>query len=217
MSYDPEPEINHYLSRLSSAAHDLPKAKRRELLNEIEQHIRQALAETPCATQAEMLTLLDQVGDPTEIVAAGTEEPEQASTRSAGWEIATILLLLLGGFVFLVGWLVGVMLLWSSNVWTLRDKLLGTFVIPGGLATAVLLIGNVLFAGALGSSSACVHHLDGTTTGSCTGGTSTFAVIGITLGLALVLIAPLVTAAYLKRRLNKQKQRPRGYASDVIG
>lgn len=205
MSYDPEPEIDRYLRRLSGAAHDLPKPKRRELLDEIEQHIRQALAESPCTTQAEILTLLDQVGDPTEIVAAGAEEPEP-STRPGAWETTTILLLLLGGFVFLVGWLAGVVLLWSSNAWTLRDKLLGTLIIPGGLATAVVFIGSVLFAGAYGSSSVCVHHLDGTTTGTCTGGTSTLAIIGITAGLALALIAPLVTAAYLKRRLNKQKQ-----------
>lgn len=216
MSYDPEPEIERYLSRLSSAAHDLPRARRRELLNEIEQHIRQALAESPCATQAEMLTLLDQVGDPTEIVAAGSDESE-ALTRSGAWEIAAILLLLLGGFVFLVGWLVGVVLLWSSNVWTLRDKLVGTFVIPGGLATAVIFIQLVLIGAVGGSTSGCVHHLDGTTTGTCSAGTSTLTVIGVTAGLVLMLIAPLATAVYLKRRVNQQKQRPRSYPSAVIG
>lgn len=216
MSYDPEPEIERYLSRLSSAAHDLPRARRRELLNEIEQHIRQALAESPCGTQAEMLTLLDQVGDPTEIVDAGSDESE-AFTRSGAWEIAAILLLLLGGFVFLVGWLVGVVLLWSSNVWTLRDKLVGTFVIPGGLATAVIFIQLVLIGAVGGSGSGCVHHLDGTTTGVCGGGTSTLTVIGVTAGLVLMLIAPLATAVYLKRRVNQQRQRPRGYPSAVVG
>jgi uncharacterized membrane protein len=83
VSYDPEPEIKGYLARLASEAHDLPKARRRELLSEIEQHIRQALAETPCANQAEMLTLLDQVGDPAEIATAASDQPE-ASAHSTG-------------------------------------------------------------------------------------------------------------------------------------
>jgi hypothetical protein len=49
--------------------------------------------------------------------------------------------------VFLVGWLVGVVLLWSSTVWTLRDKLIGTLVIPGGLATALIVIELSLIGG----------------------------------------------------------------------
>jgi hypothetical protein len=35
-----------------------------------------------------------------------------------------------------VGWLAGLVLLWSSRAWTTRDKWIGTLVIPGGLATA---------------------------------------------------------------------------------
>lgn len=217
MSYDPEPEIERYLTRLSSAAHDLPEARRRELVNEIEQHIWQTLAETPCTSQAEMLTLLDQVGDPAEIAAAAVDQPE-VTGRSTAWEMATILLLLLGGFVFLVGWLVGVVLLWTSNVWTLRDKLIGTFVIPGGLAAAVLLIQLVLM-GAWGSGSTCsaIIRSNGQAGSTCTGrGASTFSVIGITAGLALTLVAPLVTAVYLKRRLNTQKHRRIGDPSAAI-
>jgi hypothetical protein len=49
-------------------------------------------------------------------------------------------LLLLGGIVLpLLGWLVGVFLLWASPVWSPRDKWLGTLVLPGGLAGAVIL------------------------------------------------------------------------------
>jgi hypothetical protein len=52
---------------------------------------------------------------------------------------AAIVLLLLGLRIYGVGWLVGVGLLWSSPTWGLRDKLLGTFVIPGGLVFGVLI------------------------------------------------------------------------------
>lgn len=216
MSYDPEPEIKRYLARLASAAYDLPKARRRELLNEIEQHIRETLAETACTSQAEMLTLLDQVGDPAEIAAAASDHPEESS-HSTGWEMATILLLLLGGFVFLVGWLVGVVLLWSSSIWTLRDKLIGTFVIPGGLAGGVLLIQLVL-VGAWGTSSGSACEATRPSSSTCTsGGASTLTIIGVAAGLALTLVAPLATAVYLKRRLNTQKHRQIGNPSAAIG
>lgn len=70
MSYDPEPEIQDYLGRLAAAAHDLPETRRDDLLGEIEQHIRQAVAEKPPADRDEMLALLAHVGDPAEIAAA---------------------------------------------------------------------------------------------------------------------------------------------------
>ena len=81
MSYDPEPEIKRYLERLSSAAQDLPKTRRQELLDEIEQHIRQALIQTPCANHDEMLALLAQVGDPAEVAAAADDQPEASHKR----------------------------------------------------------------------------------------------------------------------------------------
>lgn len=84
MSYDPEPEIRHYLERLSSAAHDLPKASRRELLDEIDQHIRHSLAETAPTTRDEMLALLEQVGDPAEIAAAADDRADERAGRRSG-------------------------------------------------------------------------------------------------------------------------------------
>jgi hypothetical protein len=47
--------------------------------------------------------------------------------RRSGREWATVVLLPLV-------WVVGVVLLWRSRAWTPRDKLIGTLVIPGGLA-----------------------------------------------------------------------------------
>ncbi|HEY5195981.1 MAG TPA: hypothetical protein VIJ51_03025 [Solirubrobacteraceae bacterium] len=37
-----------------------------------------------------------------------------------------------------MGWLVGLVLLWSSRLWTTREKLFGTLIVPGGIATALL-------------------------------------------------------------------------------
>jgi hypothetical protein len=84
VSYDPEGEIERYLGRLSRATHDVPKGRRRELLSEIELHIRQALAQTPCTSRAEMAALLEQVGDPAEIAAAANDQAGAGFERSPG-------------------------------------------------------------------------------------------------------------------------------------
>jgi uncharacterized membrane protein len=193
MTYNPEPEIKAYLKRLSKAAHNLPRARRRELVSEIEQHIRERLIEKTVDNRAETLTLLDRLGDPDEIAAAASGQSE--ATRSTTMETWAIILLLLGGFVFLVGWFAGVVLLWSSNLRTLRDKLIGTFVIPGGLATAFLVF----------SLAGSAHR------------PSTLGVIGGSVGLALMVIGPIATSIYLGRRLNKQKHARLGDTSAAIG
>ena len=50
--------------------------------------------------------------------------------RRSGREWTTVALLPLV-------WVVGVVLLWRSRAWTLRDKLIGTLVVPGGLAFVI--------------------------------------------------------------------------------
>jgi hypothetical protein len=227
MTYSPESEIKHYLERLSKAAGSLPRARRRELVSEIDQHIRETLLERPVHNQAEMLTLLDRLGDPGEIGAAASGQPEV--TRSTTMETWAIILLLLGGFVFLVGWFAGVALLWSSSVWTRRDKLIGTLVIPGGLATGML--GILITLSGVGGGHVCSssgpvyrigkngnsHLVRAASHTTCTGGTSTVALIGILIAFAVLLIGPIATAIYLGRRLNKQKHVRIGDASAAIG
>ena len=61
-------------------------------------------------------------------------------------DVAAIVLLLVGGLIVpLLGWLVGVVLLWVSNAWNVRDKVIGRVFVPGGLGLAGFII---LLAGA---------------------------------------------------------------------
>ena len=53
-------------------------------------------------------------------------------------DLSAIALLTFGVVLFTVGWLVGAVLLWTSPTWRVRDKILGTLVIPGGLPFAVV-------------------------------------------------------------------------------
>src|SRR5215216_3971379 len=103
-------------------------------------------------------------------------------------DVAAIVLLLIGGLILpLVGWLVGIVLLWGSNAWNVRDKVIGTVFVPGGLGLAGFI---VLLAGATSSSS-----------GSESPGSSELAdALVMSLFLAII-VAPIITTAYLTYRL----------------
>jgi hypothetical protein len=108
------------------------------------------------------------------------------------------LFMLVAGSVLLpvVGWLLGVACAWRSRIWTVRDKLIATFVPPGGLLPAIY-----LFI-APGPAEDCT----GGTTASgrvwehCTGGLSPFMQALAIAAFVVLLIAPFATGFYLHRR-----------------
>ena len=117
-----------YLERLRHAGRGLPTGRRRELLAEIEGHLSEAIE--PGASDAQALTVLDRLGEPEAIIAAEMPPPDEAPDRRGVGEWAAVILLPFGGFIFGVGWLAGLVSLWSSRAWTTRDKWIGTLVIP---------------------------------------------------------------------------------------
>ncbi|MFP5068961.1 hypothetical protein ACLFMI_04750 [Pseudonocardia nantongensis] len=60
----------------------------------------------------------------------------QPAARSTGtdpdaYPVLTVLMLMLGGFVLpVLGWLAGVVMLWTGRAWTTGEKWLGTLVWP---------------------------------------------------------------------------------------
>jgi len=150
---------------------DLPADRRRDIAG----HIAEARAELPAESEAEIRTLLDRIGPPSVIAAderlrLGPKRP--AHTR----EVVAIVLLLAGGSLFLVGWLVGVALLWASDAWSVRDKLIGTLIVPGGLSGAFIIIGVVAVD---------------------VGGSESF----LWILMVVLLVAPILAAVYLGLRL----------------
>ncbi len=129
-----------YLDDLRHDGRRLPRSVMRDPLAEVESHLSEATDSG--MSDAEVLTVLDRLGDPKEIIAA--QQPETAlRVRTRGThEWAAIFLLLFGGLLWGIGWIAGLILLWSSSLWTTRDKLIGTLILPGGLAAAVFITGS---------------------------------------------------------------------------
>jgi hypothetical protein len=163
-----------YLRNLTRAASSLPRARRRELIDDVRSHIEVALAESGRADAEAVRDVLHALGDPNEIVAAAMPEdavPAAPSRGITGLEVTTLVLLLFGAAVG-IGWLVGVLMLWASPRWTRGEKLLGTLVLPGGLILPIVSAADLA------------------------GGSMPGSLVLLVLGLA----APSVTAAYLYRR-----------------
>ena len=203
--------VDNYLAHLTDAAQALPPDRRTELLSEIREHIAASRAGEMGTDEAAVRTMLDRLGEPADIVGAAMEDdptsipayPGRPQTRrqGIGLEIGAVVMLTVGSFIPLIGWLVGVMLLWSSGLWRRSEKLLGTLIVPGGPGL-VLTLGGAAFTlpsqSCFSMSASTIGGPVTTTEEVCTG----FALapaFGIAV-LLFVLIAPVVVAIVLLNR-----------------
>jgi len=166
------PLANDYLRRFEHAARVLPRSEQKELVGSIRDHLDAAIA--PDATEADVRNVLDDLGEPADIVAAA--QPGRAPARRGAREAFAVILLVLG-FPPILGWLVGVGLLLSSPLWTARQKALGMVVWPGGL--------SLVAAGAALASTV----LPG---------------VAAPIALIVVIVAPILVAAYLYRAAGRR-------------
>lgn len=188
--------VARYLKDLDSELRHLPRARSQELEQEISDHIADARAGLEPDDEAGVREILDRLGDPADIAAA--EQP--ATAARAGWkEIVALILLPIGGIIVpILGWVVGATLLWASEAWSTKDKLVGTLLFPGGLLIpAALLLMSAESSGCGTVVSPQLQPQQGTPT--CPPGDGA-GVWEILVMAALVLI-PLVAIAYLARRL----------------
>lgn len=184
--------VKAYLKELEAALSPLPRSRRRQLVNEIAAHIAEARAELVGDAEAGTLNVLQSVGSPADIAEAALAEIPAPPIRSRdGW---VPWLLLLGGFLFVVGWVVGVVQLWASPAWILRDKLIGTFVFPLGLLLPLLLLQLPL--GASGSVCSGSVGPGSSTVTTCSGGAGMNPAATIAL-LAVLTVAPIAVAVHL--------------------
>jgi hypothetical protein len=191
--------MDRYFERLERELADLPSERRRELMEEIRDHVDQSLSANPDPTEAEVRNVLDRLGDPAEIASEARERfgVRRAGVRRADW--AAVFLLPFGGLLVLVlgtvgalGWVLGAILLLISHVFSRRDKAIGVLLFPGGLLLPFLLVSEV--------GSVCTSTpVNGRTVTSCSGFTLP-PILGVPLLIALIL-TPLIVAVYLGSKL----------------
>jgi len=192
--------VDRYFERLERELADLPPQRRHDLMEEIRDHVDQALAAETDPSEADVRNVLDRLGDPAEIA---SEARERSGLRraSASWtDWAAVVLLPFGGLLIFVpflgvlgamGWVAGAILVLISRVFSGRDKAMGILLFPGGL----LLPLTLLVAG----GQVCTETTVGARTATCTG----FAlspILGIPL-LIVLIVTPLLVAVRLGSRL----------------
>jgi hypothetical protein len=134
--------IDGYLKRLDGELSNLPARRRKELTSQIAEHIAQARSELTEETDADLLTILDRVGEPDEIAAEARSRLDITTAKPGPLEIVALLLIGVGGVLFPilpVSWVVGTGLVWRSKAWTPRQKYLGAYL-PLVLGLAILLV-----------------------------------------------------------------------------
>lgn len=198
--------VERYLKHLEVELDDLPRDRRREIVDEIAGHIAEARAGLEHETEADVRNILEGLGDPADIAADARERFDvQPATSNApykpGWmEVGALVLLLVGGLIVpLVGWMVGVVLLWVSNAWNVRDKIIGTLFVPGGLGFAIFLY---LASSSLTVGRSCQIDAETGREFNCTETASSTDALAIVLLVAL-LVVPIITTAYLTYRLRR--------------
>jgi hypothetical protein len=133
--------VDRYLTDLAAELRDLPANRRRELLDEVSEHIAEARATLDAESEAAIRTVLERLGDPADIAAEARERfglPAKPTNQATPWLEVIALVVLVIPFL---GWVVGVVLVWLSRLWTTRDKLIGTL---GGLSWVVAGLGTIM-------------------------------------------------------------------------
>jgi hypothetical protein len=185
--------VSSYLSALESALRNVSPARRQPIIEEVAEHIAKGRADLDPGDEVGLRNFLDQVGDPETIAAEVVADLTPRTGRR--FEVLVPWLLLVGAFAFVIGWFVGLAMLWTSETWDRRDKLLGTLVLPGGLFGLVVLLtrptGSTACSSSGGPGIPTITHCTAT-------GFTLPPAVGIPLFLVL-LVAPIVTATHLDR------------------
>jgi hypothetical protein len=118
--------VDRYMRDLKRELRALPRERRQEILEDIDGHIDESLGRNGTATGADARTLLEQLGEPSEIASDARERFGIPPVRFGAVEKWAVFLLAFGFWIAGVGWLLGVFFLWSSNAWKRREKLIAT-------------------------------------------------------------------------------------------
>jgi hypothetical protein len=194
--------VEDYLERLDHELRSLPRARRRELLDEIETHLAAGRAALEEQDEPALRALLDRLGDPAEIAADARERLGLPPPARRTIELVALIGLLFGGFVLVVGWFVGAAALWASRAWTTREKIVGTLVVPGGLLPAALL---ALTTGpdAVTCGGGTVNMVTGPVAEYCAFTVTWPQTLAARALLVFLVVGPVFTTVFLARRMRE--------------
>ncbi len=174
--------VRRYLAQLDAALQGVEASRREEILADVHEHIEEGRAGLDPDDAASVRTLLHRVGDPAAI-AAEAGAPPPGSRR---WDAWAPWLIIFGFIASGLGWIAGVLILWTSPTWSHRDKLIATFVPPAGLVA--------LFFGLVATLRAAAACPGPTTLASTTCTTKGFT---LPLGVAILLVVAGLAAHLL--------------------
>ena len=121
--------VRRYLARLDAALRGVDASRREQIRAEVHRRIEQGRTGLDRDDVASVRALLSRVGDPAAI-AARAGAPPPGSRR---WDAWAPWLIIFGPVASGLGWIAGVLILWTSPTWSRRDQLIATFVPPAGL------------------------------------------------------------------------------------
>lgn len=220
--------IAGYMKRLDAELDSLPRARRKELTEDIAEHVAQARRELTDETDADVLTILDRVGEPAEIANEAKARLGVSAVAPGPLEILALLLIGVGEVLFPVlpvAWVAGAGLVWRSGAWSSRQKRFGVYlplVVLLGLDLLALLTGNafnshsglaivalVIVLGLLAAAGSAVYMA--TRLGRRLPGLAWVAILAIALGVYIPAGAALIPArpsAFIAGEFNSEPVGP---------
>jgi hypothetical protein len=189
--------VRRYLAQLDAALRGVDASRREEILAEVHGHIEEGRTGLDPGDAASVATLLDRVGDPAAI-AAEAGAPPPGSRR---WDAWAPWLIIFGPVASGLGWIAGMLILWTSPTWSRRDQLIATFVPPAGLVALFFgLVTTLRAAAGCPAHVPALHASAGCTTSGLT----------LPLGVAILLLvaglaAHLLPPIHLMRTRRQQR------------
>ena len=189
--------VRRYLAQLDAALRGVDTSRREEILAEVRGHIEEGRTGLDPGDAASVKTLLDRVGDPAAI-AAEAGAPPPGSRR---WDAWAPWLIIFGPVASGLGWIAGMLILWTSPTWSRRDQLIATFVPLAGLVA--LFFGLVT---TLRAAAGCPGHVPALhPSAGCTASGLTLP-LGVAIPLVVVgLAAHLLPPIHLMRTRRQQR------------
>ena len=211
--------VRDYLARLQSALAVLPADRREEIYGEVASHIDEQRGALNDESDADVHNLLERVGDPAVLAATASDDGEVGVDPSTPQPQRVGAVEILALVLTPLLWPVGVILLWLSPAWNVRDKLIGTLLPPGGYpALFFLAVPGLLLGSAETRSDSCITIRDAAgnvVSQTCNGAPplpdwqQTLITVGVVGGAIVLLVLPILVGIYLATRLNKAHARVR--------